>query len=382
MPDLAERLSGSARTERSARAMVQVGSHNLEMRRLPRGEIGPDEAWLRVEANGVCGTDVEAYHGHLTELMQLDYAFIPGHEPLGFIDEIGELASKRWGVTVGDRVAVEPMLRCGHCRNCITGQYTQCKGWDGRNLAYGFVDVERSPQLWGGYAEYLYLHPNTVVHKMPDRLSTEVASLWNALGGGVRWAGADAGTRPGDTVVIFGPGPRGLCSLVAAQEAGAAQVIVTGLAADRPRLEVARALGATRVVYADSEDPIAAVLEATDGRGADIAVDASAMATQPILDAISALRPGGSLTLAGLKGGRPIPNFVSDRIIVKELVVRGRWGVDFTAYAEAIRIIASDRYPLELMALVRFPLDKAADAILTLSREIGDGSAIATMITP
>jgi threonine dehydrogenase-like Zn-dependent dehydrogenase len=106
------------------------------------------------------------------------------------------------------------------------------------------------------------------------------------------------------------------------------------------------------------------------------------MATQPILDAISALRPGGSLTLAGLKGNRPVPNFVSDRIIVKELVVRGRWGVDFPAYAEAIRIIASGKYPLELMSAQAFPLDQAATAILTLGREVGDGSAVTVMLVP
>jgi threonine dehydrogenase-like Zn-dependent dehydrogenase len=362
--------------------MVQVGDHKLEQRIYQRREIGPEEAWLRVEACGICGTDVEVFHGHLTELMHLDFAFIPGHEPLGFIEEIGETAASRWGVKVGDRVAVEPMLRCGHCRFCITGQYTQCNGWNGRNLAYGFVNVERSPQLWGGYAEYLYLHPNTVLHKLPPDLPTGVASLWNALGGGVRWAGADAGTRSGDTVVIFGPGPRGLCSLIAAREAGAGQIIVTGLKADRPRMEVALGLGATRVIYADSEDVVASVLEMTGGRGADLAVDASAMATQPILDAISALRPGGSLTLAGLKGNRPVPNFVSDRIIVKELVVRGRWGVDFPAYAEAIRIIASGKYPLELMSAQAFPLDQAATAILTLGREVGDGSAVTVMLVP
>lgn len=362
--------------------MVQTGDSRLEQKTYERCEIGLEEAWLRVEACGICGTDVEAFHGHLNELMHLDFAFIPGHEPLGFIEEIGEVAAARWGVKVGDRVAVEPMLRCGHCRYCITGQYTQCNGWDGRNLAYGFVNVERSPQLWGGYAEYLYLHPNTVLHKLPRELPTGVASLWNALGGGVRWAGASGGTRSGDIVLIFGPGPRGLCSLIAAREAGASQVIVTGLEKDRPRMEMALALGASRVIYSETEEVVAAVLEATGGRGADVAVDASAMATKPILDAISALRPGGSLTLAGLKGGRPVPDFLSDRIIVKELVVRGRWGVDFPAYAEAIRVIDSGKYPLELMAAQAFALDEADTAIRTLSREVGDGSAITVMVVP
>src|SRR5216684_3686230 len=114
---------------RTATAMVQVGREQLEAKQFERPPAGPEEAWVRIEANGVCGTDVEVFHGQLDGVMGPRPAFIPGHEPLGVIDEVGAVAALRWGVKVGDRVAVEPMLRCGRCPACITGTYTQCKGW-------------------------------------------------------------------------------------------------------------------------------------------------------------------------------------------------------------------------------------------------------------
>lgn len=362
--------------------MVQLGTRQLERRSFSRRQIAPDEGWLRVEANGVCGTDVEVFEGHLTQLMALQFPFIPGHEPLGYVEEIGEEASKRWGVSVGDRVAVEPMLRCGNCSACITGQYTRCRGWNGRSRAYGYVNAGVEPGLWGGYSEYLYLHPNSVVHPIAPHIPVGIAALWNALGGSVRWAGSLAGTRSGDSVVIFGPGQRGIGCVVAAREAGASRIVVTGLEVDRPRLEVALEMGADAVVYADQEDVVTRIREVVGSGGADLAVDAAAMATQPILDAIDVLRPGGTLMLAGLKGGKPVTGFVSDKVLQKELTIKASWGVDYPAYREAIRIIGSGRYPLHLMEAQGFALDEAATAIRTLSREVGDGSAVAVMIRP
>jgi threonine dehydrogenase-like Zn-dependent dehydrogenase len=365
---------------RSAAAMVQVGVRQLEQRRFERREIGPDEAWLKIEANGVCGTDVEVYEGQLAGLLGNRGAFIPGHEPLGHIAEIGDAAARRWGVKVGDRVAVEPFIRCGTCSACVTGHYSRCRGWDGRSRAYGSQSAEVEPGLWGGYAEFLYLHPNTILHPIPAEIPTGIAALWNALGGSVRWAGSRSGTQSGDSVVIFGPGQRGIGCVIAAREAGAARIVVTGLEIDRPRLEVALAMGADAIVVADKEDTVTRIRELVGE--ADVAIDASAMATQPILDSIEVLRPGGRLMLAGLKGGRAVPGLVTDRIIQKELNVTGAWGVDYLSYREAIRIIKGDKYPLHLMECRPFPLDQAATAIKTLSREVGDGTAVSVMIRP
>src|SRR5262250_2756667 len=101
------------------RAIVQTGPRQLELRELPIPEIDDDSALLRVEACGICGSDVEQYTGTLPARWPL----IPGHEPLGIIEKIGDRAAKRWSVNVGDRVAVEALIRCGYCRDCLSGNY-------------------------------------------------------------------------------------------------------------------------------------------------------------------------------------------------------------------------------------------------------------------
>ena len=102
--------------------MVQTDTRKLEPRELPLPEIGDDDALMRVEACGICGSDHEQFNGTL----RIPLPVIPGHEPLGVIEKIGDRAAKRWGVDVGDRVAVETMLGCKACPRCLTGDYHLC----------------------------------------------------------------------------------------------------------------------------------------------------------------------------------------------------------------------------------------------------------------
>jgi len=104
---------------RTSRAVVQTAPRRLELRELPVPEIDDDSALLRIEACGICGSDAEQYAGVLPVRLPV----VPGHEPLGVIERIGDRAAKRWSVNVGDRVAVESIIRCGHCRACIAGRY-------------------------------------------------------------------------------------------------------------------------------------------------------------------------------------------------------------------------------------------------------------------
>ena len=144
---------------KTTRAIVQTAPRCLELRELPVPDIDADGALLRVEACGICGSDVEQFTGTIPVPLPL----IPGHEPLGIIEEIGERAAKRWGVQAGDRVAVETLIPCGHCRACIDGQYQRCRG-RGTMFGYAYVPLSRSPGLWGAYADYMYLDPNSIVH--------------------------------------------------------------------------------------------------------------------------------------------------------------------------------------------------------------------------
>src|SRR3989454_5432196 len=112
---------------RTSRAVVQTAPRRLELRELPVPEIDDDSALLRVEACGICGSDAEQYAG----VLPLRLPLVPGPAPPGVIERIGDRAAKRWGVDLGDRVAVESIIRCGHCPACIGGRYQVGRGGDG-----------------------------------------------------------------------------------------------------------------------------------------------------------------------------------------------------------------------------------------------------------
>ncbi len=359
----------------TAFAMVQTDVRKLEPRDVPIPDIDADSALLELEACGICGSDYEQFDGALGVPMNV----IPGHEPLGRIARIGDRAARRWGVDVGDRVAVETMLSCRHCSTCFAGAYHLCE----QRRIYSYIPVTESPGLWGGYAQYMYLHPNSVLHPIRGDLPASLAVMFNPLGAGFRWAVEMPDTRPGDTVVILGPGQRGLASVVACRHVGAGTIIVTGLAADADKLALARRFGADHTIDVDNENAVHRVKALTDGRGADVVVDVSAYATAPVADALQMVRPGGTIVLAGVKGFKPVDNFISDLIVMKEINIRGAIGVTSSGYRAAIRLIESGTVPLAEMHTHDFDLADAELAIRTLAREIdGDASIHSCLIPP
>jgi threonine dehydrogenase-like Zn-dependent dehydrogenase len=303
---------------------------------------------------------------------------IPGHEPLGVIERIGDAAAKRWGVDVGDRVAVETMLSCRFCGPCLGGRYHLCN----QRRIYSYIPLSDEPGLWGSYSQYMYLDPNSIVHKMDKALRPEIAVMFNPLGAGFRWAVEIPETSPGDTVVILGPGQRGLGAVLACREAGADDIIVTGLAADAEKLALAKQFGADHVVDVENENAKQRIRELTDGRGADIVVDVSSYATAPVADALDYVAMGGKVVLAGVKGFKPIPDFVSDKIVMKEISIHGAIGVTSTGYQSAIRLIESGKYPIEAMHTHDFDLRDAETAIRTLARQIPGEESIHSCLIP
>ena len=358
-------------------AMVQTDRRKLEPRDLPIPEIADDSALLRIEACGICGSDYEQFEGTLP----VAYPLIPGHEPLGVIEQIGDRAAQCWGVNVGDRVAVETMLPCHHCRACLVGKYHLCRG-RGRLRMYSYIPLSEPPGLWGAYAEYMYLAPGSIVHKVDPTLPAELAVLFNPLGAGFRWAVEIPETQPGDTVVVLGPGQRGLTSVLACREVGAGTIIVTGLEADAKKLALAREFGADFTIDVENEDAKTRIRELTHGQGADVVVEVSSYATAPVAAALDYVRPGGTIVLAGIKGFKPVPDFVSDKIVVKEISIRGVLGVTVGAYDRAIRLLESRRIPIEKMHTHDFALREAEKAIRTLGREIPGEESIHSCLLP
>lgn len=323
-----------------SRAMVLREPRVLHLDHFDLPEIGDDDALLRVEACGLCGTDHEQYTGELFG----GFAFVPGHESVGIIDAIGSRAAARWGVGEGDRVAVEVFQSCRACEACRSGTYRRCER-HGLADMYGFIPLDRPPGLWGGYAQYQYLGPDTMLVPLPDSLDPVLATVFNPLGAGIRWGATLPDTGPGDVVAVLGPGIRGLSAAAAAKEAGADFVLVTGHGPrDGPRLEAARAFGADLVVDVAVEDPVRALGEAT-GHGADVVVDVTAKAPSALGQAVQLARAGGTVVLAGTRGSTDSPGFEPDLVVFKELRILGALGVDVAAYRAAVDLLVADRYP-------------------------------------
>jgi threonine dehydrogenase-like Zn-dependent dehydrogenase len=225
------------------------------------------------------------------------------------------------------------------------------------------------------------LHPNSVLHRVPPALPAEVAVLFNPLAAGIRWAAMDSDLRFGDSVLILGAGQRGLACVIAARAAGAGQVIVTDVERGVAKLELARELGADAVIVADREDVVARVQELTGGRLVDVVVDVTPVATQPILDAIEAVRYGGTIVLAGVKGG-PLAAIDNDQIVFKSITIRGIFTVTSAAYREAIRLLVRGGPPFEKLHTASYSLDRAEEAIHHLAGRLDGPPAVNVAIAP
>ncbi|WP_428120314.1 zinc-dependent alcohol dehydrogenase [Candidatus Poriferisodalis sp.] len=326
----------------SATGLVLTAPRSFEQRSFDLPEIGASDGLLRIEACGLCGTDHEQYTGHITN----PHAFIPGHEVIGVVEELGDAAAERWGVSAGQRVAVEVFLSCRECVQCQAGVYRRCER-NGLATMIGFTDADTPPGLGGGYASHLYLGPDSMLMPVPDELDPVAATLFNPLGAGIRWAVEIPETQPGDVVAILGPGVRGLCAAAAVKEAGASFVMITGLGTrDAERLALAPAFGADLAVDVSETDPNRALRE-TIGRKADIVVDVTAKAPAAFAQAVQLACPGGTIVLAGTRGTPETPGFDPDHIVYKELRIIGALGVDVGAYRKALDLLVSGPYPFK-----------------------------------
>ena len=366
-----------------ARAMVQVAARRLEMEEFEIPPVGASEGLLRVEACGLCGSDVEQYRGHFAEKGLAVYPVIPGHEPVGVIEELGAEAEATWGVKAGDRVALQPVLSCGRCTDCLSGAHHLCKGMFQMNSpAYGYLPTTIGHGLWGGYGEYIHLHERTLMHRLPDNVPNEMATMYQALAAGIRWAVAVPGASFSDTVLVMGCGQRGLASVVALRAAGVSEIIVTGLARDAFKLDLARAFGATHTIVADEEDTVARVMEITGGRGVDIAVDVVPADTGVIGHAVEVVRSGGTIVVAGVKGGNSVATLDTDRMVYKEITLKAVFTQGADMYRAGIDLLARNLERLAPMHTHEMKLEEAERAILMLGGEIPGEEAICISLHP
>jgi 2-desacetyl-2-hydroxyethyl bacteriochlorophyllide A dehydrogenase len=234
------------------------GEVRLEERPEPE-LVERDDAIVRVEATGVCGSDLHIYHGRVV----IEPGFTLGHEFVGTVLAAGEAVTE---VAEGERVLGCYCSACGRCFFCRRGDFHKCD--DGRVFGHG----KALGSLQGAQAEQVLVpHANLTLRKVPKGMSDDVA-LFAGDVMGTGWHAVDqAGIRPGDSAAVLGLGPVGLCAVQAAKAAGAARVIAIDTVEER--LALAGSFGAD-AVHLTEEDPRAAVKAATAGRGVDAAIDA------------------------------------------------------------------------------------------------------------
>ncbi|AKC69450.1 zinc-dependent alcohol dehydrogenase [Pandoraea oxalativorans] len=342
-------------------AAVKTAVETTELREFDYPSLAPDSGILRVEASGVGGSDPEVYRkpGHVPVIM--------GHENVGTLEAVGSIAERRWGVKAGDRVALHEYLPCWHCEWCMKGDFRLCMEVDFFNvkdrlntLRFGMSTCEIAPHLWGGYAQYMHLPLNTVMHKIPHDLPATHATLAVPFGNGVQWACNDGGAGPGKTVLVFGPGQQGLGCVLAAKAAGALTVILAGMTRDRTRLDLSTRLGADHAIDVQEKDLKAEVMRLTNGRGVDVVVDTTGDPEGTVVaQAIELAAKGAYLSLNGLDQHVPI-----GEIKKRYLTVRAPRGRSYGAVELALRYIASGKYPLDEVCSHTFGLAQTHEAIL------------------
>jgi threonine dehydrogenase-like Zn-dependent dehydrogenase len=353
-------------------AAVRTGPGKTELREFPMPEIPDDGALLKMEVAGICGTDVKMYAKPVIQA-----PVIMGHENVGVIVKAGRAFVERQGLGEGDRVFVEHYVACYRCEWCRLGEYRHCEATDWRTnpdaRRYGYTSCDNPYHLWGGFAQYMYLPWNAVIHEVPESVTPEEAGIITPLSNGIEWALYDAGVGFMSTVLVQGPGQQGLSQVVACKQAGASLVIVTGTARDAARLELAKKLGADHVIDVDAEDPLERVLELTGGNGVDVVLDCTAGAgTTPVLLGIDALkRRAGTLLVQGELAA--FPDFPLKKLTEKAITIKSARGHSYRAVELAIAQLASKRFPLHLLTTHEYGLQDVDTAIRAVGGEVDDG---------
>ena len=333
----------------------------IEMRELADPVMEPGAVLLETIASEVCGTDVHLHHGRLSGV---PYPIIPGHVSVGRILEARGVTHDALGVPVraGDVVTFYDVHgTCGSCWHCLVArQPNRCPS----RRVYG-ITMSANDGALGGWSERIYLKPGTHLLKLPEPLTAD-----DVIGGGcglfTGYAAVDRSAMPmGATVVVQGAGPVGLGAAIFASLRGAGRVIVVG--APQPRLDLARALGADECLPLEigAAEREARVREMTQGRGADVVIEASGNPAA-VPEGLGLIRDGGTYVIAGHYTDTGDATINPHRMINrKHADVRGQWGTDFHHVAGALRMAAKHqaRLPLARAIGARYALEDANAAL-------------------
>lgn len=276
----------------------------LELRKVEKPTPGPGEVLIKIHKTAICGTDVHIYDWNDWSKQHIKPPMTIGHE---YVGEIAELGANVTGYTIGQRVTGEGHITCGRCRNCRSGNIQWCKDTNS-------VGVDRN----GAFAEYLCI-PATNVIAIDPSLDENVVAMFDAVGNATHTALMY--NLVGEDVLITGAGPIGIIAVAIAKFAGAKSVTITDI--NDIRLELAKKMGADKVVNTMTQDLHATMKELGIQEGFDVGLEMSG-AGPALNQMLTVMRNGGKISLLGL-GNAPI-NVDMNLIIGKGLTLQGIYG--------------------------------------------------------
>jgi len=342
------------------RAVVKYAEEvgNIELRDVPEPHPGDNEVKIKVEAAGICGSDLHIYNWDIG--IPTKVPFIIGHEFSGVITEVGKKVSRFSG---GERVTAEnSRVTCGYCRYCMTGNYNLCKERRATGYAYD-----------GAFASHCVV-PQERVHLLPDNVDFITAALSDPSACVYHAVQELTGIDAGDIVLITGAGTMGLFS-VQYVKANGGIAIITGLEKDQKRLELARNLGADVTVDISTEDLDDIVMDMTGAAGVDVALECSG-SESAANQCLKLLRRQGKYTQIGIFG-HPV-SFDLDRVLYGEIKVVGSFSQKFTAWKEAIKLFSQGKIVAKPLVTDILPLEKWEEGF----QRCFDGRAVKVVFKP
>jgi L-idonate 5-dehydrogenase len=330
------------------RGVIIHGPKDLRVEEVTVPPLGPHDVRVRIEAGGICGSDLHYYNHGGFGTVRVQEPMALGHEIAGTVDEVGSAVSL---VSRGMRVAVNPSQPCNDCRYCRAGQHNQCL-----NMRF-MGSAMRFPHVQGGFRERITVDEGQAIPIAPT-MTMAAAAMAEPLAVCLH-AARQAGSLLGAKVLVTGCGPIGTLAVVAARYAGASEIVATDVSSYP--LSIARQVGATKTINV-AEDP-QGLAPYTQGKGTfDVLFEASGNEAA-LRGALDALRPGGVIVQLGLGGDMKLPINI---IVAKELQIRGTFRFD-EEFRLAVDLMGKGLVDVKPLLTQTIPFERAVDAFTLAS---------------
>lgn len=331
------------------RAVVINGPKDYGIQMIDVPTPGYKEVLLKVKAVSICGSDPKIFDGKFAGMWPPDFPFIAGHEVSGEIVDLGESVNE---FNVGDRVACQAHSGCGYCRNCMQGNYNLCLNYGKLNKGhrhYGFTTQ-------GGYAEY-NVYSVKAITKLPDNVSFNEGALVDTLG--TSYHGLElSGVIAGGTSVIIGPGPVGILAMQLAKSMGSKTIVV----GRKERLQAAKRLGADMIVDYEKEEPVQAIMNLTNGLGADEVFECVGTSTA-IGQSIKVAKKNGKVVLLGIPVEDELLIPLKGAILNQVSILGSRANPNVSDLV--LQLISDGKINAQGLITHEFPLEKMKEAMNT-----------------